>query len=219
MIVVVPYAEEILMGECRESLQKQTDSDFIWIEGPDPDRALGALQNIVRCIKMIPGETPGETPIIWLDGDDALYPEAVANIRDVYARHPDLWVSFGDFTCEEKPSKTRNRLFRWKGSIRDQWRFMGPPRVFRYKLWTELIRRDPELSCMRFPNGKWTMAAADIGLFFPLIEMAGQERCRYLRKKNAIYRWDAVHRHEGYRASSKKASAYFRGQEPWEKIP
>lgn len=208
--VIVPvYNSEMWISKCINSIVKQEYDDWkaIIIEDNSTDGTLeqiknvlgkcplkhkfrvchrtsnvGALENIVYGINQI-CEDDNEV-IVLLDGDDWLYDDSVfSHLNDVYKE--DVWVTYGSFTsnsgmhdgfCKPINDLENYRKLPWVSSHL---------RTFKYGLWKHVKDED-----LRDVSGRYYSMAWDMCIMYPLLEMAGLERMKFIDKTLYVYNDD-----------------------------
>lgn len=143
---------------------------------------VGALENIVYGINSICFND--EDIIILLDGDDALFSNDVITYLDSVYQDPKIQMTYGQYQSESngalgcsRPLEVPSRDYRTMG----HWR-TSHLRTFKYKLWKRIQDVD-----LRDPNGKYFAMAWDMAIIYPLIEMAGNDRIKFIDKIMYLY--------------------------------
>jgi glycosyltransferase involved in cell wall biosynthesis len=141
---------------------------------------VGALENIFYGISKICDDE--EDVIVLLDGDDWFYDESVLSyLNDVYTNE-NIWMSYGSFISEsgahnnfcKQISKVENYR---KGS----W-VTSHLRTFKYWLWKKIDEKD-----LKNETGKFYSMAWDMAIMYPLIEMSGIEKIKFIKKILYVY--------------------------------
>ncbi|MFB6453870.1 glycosyltransferase [Chitinophaga sp. Hz27] len=143
-----------------------------------------ALGNIYQCLTQ--SQFQDEDIIMILDGDDFLLHDQVFNIiNEIYAVHNCL-ISFGQyysttqkighcqFYTKEEFAKLRSLRFR-----------ASHLKAFRYKLFKEFQRQDPEANSYKNDSGQFYNMSYDVALMTPLLEIAGFENIYF--NSNPVY--------------------------------
>lgn len=196
-IIVPVYNSEKWIGGCIESILSQDylNYDVLVINDCSTDdtwgvikeypvfaitnrKRLGALENIVRGIKLI-----GEDIIVTVDGDDRLADDKVlSHLDSLYTN--DVWMTYGSFLpvsgkykntcqafdkmrvpCEEGwlvDAQTTPAEYRRSG----YW-VTSHLRTFRKSLWDRIEDKD-----LRGDDGQYFKVAWDLAFMYPMIEMA-----------------------------------------------
>ena len=55
-------------------------------------------------------------------------------------------------------------------------------RTFKYQCFKEIYNQDSQLDCFKDKNGEYLKAAPDVAIMFPVMEIAGFERVKYIDK-------------------------------------
>jgi hypothetical protein len=61
-------------------------------------------------------------------------------------------------------------------------------RTFKYKIYKDLVRQDPELECYKDTNGEFYTITADVATTTPLMEIAGFKRIKFNKEPIYYYR-------------------------------
>jgi glycosyltransferase involved in cell wall biosynthesis len=142
-----------------------------------------ALPNIHNGI--VESNLDDEDIICILDGDDFLI-RADANdiINNLY--QDETLLTYGQYMwpngtighCKpytEQEFKNLRKGGYWASHIR----------TFKYKLYKELIKQDPELNCYKNKNGEFYTITYDVAIMTPLMEIAGFKRVKF--NPNPVY--------------------------------
>lgn len=140
-----------------------------------------AVGNVVKGVKLCPG--PGEDIIVTVDGDDWLYDDGVLEYLNGVYSDPDIWLTYGQFIslsgklnnfCKPITSTINYRRHGiWSTSHL---------RTFKRKLWNRVNDKD-----LRFRGRNYYTNYEDTAYMFPMIEMAGIKRIRFIDKILYVY--------------------------------
>ena len=142
-------------------------------------------------------EIDDEDIVITVDGDDCLPdPKVFTRVKEAYS-DGNTWVTYGQFV-------------QWHGEKNLSMGFSSPPedfsklrearqtishlRTFRAFLWRRIKPED-----FLDDNGETIQCAGDIAFMFPMLEMAGEKRSKFLSDINYVYNLDTdlnVHKKE-----------------------
>ncbi|PPL03153.1 glycosyltransferase family A protein [Parapedobacter indicus] len=146
-----------------------------------------ALPNILNVL--LDNPIAEDDIVCLLDADDKLAHKYVLTILDGLYKNPSLLVTFGsmkylnclgNYGSKYSPEEFNN--------IRHSpWRAV-PLRTFRYKVFKEYIRQDPELNLLRNSDGQIIKMPYDRALFYPLLELAGYENTKFIPSVMYEYR-------------------------------
>jgi len=203
--VIIPFynCEEYIV-KCLQSIMTQTykECDVILINDASTDnsdkairdvfdlgtrikyihnnRNVGALQNIVMAINEY--ITDPEDVIILIDGDDWLEDDTVLQrIHDEY-QNPDIWLTYGQYRNLSKKYRgicaqlTNTRRYRKRNWVTSHLR------TFKKHLWSKIKDED-----LRDSSGNYYPMAWDLAFMYPMIEMAGLKRIKYIRDILYVY--------------------------------
>jgi glycosyltransferase involved in cell wall biosynthesis len=203
--VIIPiYNSEMWVDKCLSSLKSQTYKNFQCIviddastdgthnrilEYYDNDRRFfvikrdvnfGALANISFGVDVICNDE--NDVIVLLDGDDWLSDDGVLEyLSDVYSK-TDLLLTYGsmksvsgrhDGFCKQITSTQNYRLMPWVTSHL---------RTFKYKIWKNIKKED-----LLSDSGKYYTMAWDMAIMYPLIEMSGLDRIKFIDRIMYVY--------------------------------
>lgn len=144
---------------------------------------LGPLGNV--CNFLAAGRFENDDVIVLLDGDDYLVGRHVFEMLNYYYNENGL-ITYGQYMdnfgrmghcsayTEDEYARLRQEI--WKASHL---------KTFKYKLYREFLRQDPEGNAHRDGQGNYFMATSDMAIMFPLLEIAGFENIVFNR--NIIY--------------------------------
>jgi hypothetical protein len=139
------------------------------------------LDNVLSVVQ----ELPDEDVVAWLDGDDWLAHDDVA-ATVLEAHQAGAWVTWGQFihwpsyasgwASDFSPEIAEPRNYRY-----DQWRSTHL-KTFRAGLFKRIRWQD-----LTQPSGDLVERARDCAVMFPLLEMAGPRRTKFLPAVSYIY--------------------------------
>jgi len=227
---------EKYIGKCLRSLDRQTYQDFrVWIFLDAPtdktydvvkkfvdrwfysvgfrlhkrDNQLGLGYNMYRSIQDIVGSS--EDIIAPLDGDDYLHKDALRKVAKAYKKHNCL-VTYGSYIKKSKGRKTKiSRPYKSTDNVRKAKWHGSHLKTFKLHLGKRLT---PE--CFQDSKGNWLDAASDLALMFPIMEMAGLNRCHHISKP--IYYWRDGHSDSTKRSLQIKCEKIVRGKNKWQRV-
>lgn len=146
-----------------------------------------ALQNIVDVLL---NQDIGDEDIICLvDADDRLAHKYVLSLlAEVYA-DKNIMMTYGSLQYLDGHQRYGSP-YTYEEFVdlrKSDWRGYHL-RTFKYKLFKELMRQDPDLNNLRDPEGNMLRMPYDMALLFPLMELAGFERIRFIHTPLYHYR-------------------------------
>ncbi len=152
--------------------------------------------------------------IALLDGDDELVgPHALQPVAAAY-QNPNIWLTYGSY---EYASSHQRGAFNGRYQRKDirarRWHATHL-KTFRWGLWKHL----PEFA-LKGPDGNWLQVCSDTAIMFPLIEMAGLDRTRYI--KQVVYRYNdlnPMNDHKTRGAEQLAVDKWIRQQKPYERL-
>jgi len=129
--------------------------------------------------------------VVLLDGDDWLPNNKVLQyINEFYCKN-DCWIMYGQATwsngqkgcayeyTEEEFNHLRKSAFK-----------VSHIRTFRAGLYQKIKEQDFNFSCMKDKDGKWYKMTYDVGIMFPIMEMAGYNKIKYNDKSLYVYNFE-----------------------------
>ena len=144
-----------------------------------------ATANIIRSIAEQPNED--EDIIITIDGDDWLSGnDTLTILKSYYTKQPNLLVTHGSWVSYPNPSANTNNspysIDDWhKGIRRVNWR-ASHLRTFKYKVWKHVDKDD-----LIGPDNLYARVAWDLAIMYPMLEMAGCERVKFIPEILYVY--------------------------------
>ena len=126
--------------------------------------------------------------ICILDGDDLLIRDNVLDIIDGLYNDETL-LTYGQYIWPNgqighcKPYTESEFL-----NLRNGGYWASHMRTFKYKLYKELIKQDPELLCFKNNNGEFYTITYDVAIMTPLMEIAGFNRIKFNKEPIYYYR-------------------------------
>jgi hypothetical protein len=143
-----------------------------------------ALPNIIRSINMM--SPKDDDIIVTVDADDWLYSYDNTNpwtsldiVKSYYDKDPNLCLTHGSwYSFPDTSANTNNCAYgraEFDGNIRKTpWR-ASHLRTFKYKLWKNINVED-----LKDEKGEFYMSAWDCAFGWPMLEMAGYDRIKFI---------------------------------------
>tara|TARA_R100000988_G_scaffold103328_2_gene81861 strand:+ start:138 stop:896 length:759 start_codon:yes stop_codon:yes gene_type:complete len=126
-----------------------------------------------------------EDIIVTLDGDDNLInARALSYLKEIYLK--GYWLTYGGFKCSDNvtfPNSFMNPID-WSLSLRRQRYCLTHLRSHKFFLYKNIKNKD-----LRYKNGVLFKFPEDIILNIPMAEMAGPDKCFYIKEKLYQYRF------------------------------
>lgn len=144
-----------------------------------------ATANIIRSIKE--QFCKDDDVIVTIDGDDWLAgPDTLSIVKGYYDQQPELLVTHGSWVSYPDPSaNTNNAPYSaedWAKGIRKvDWR-ASHLRTFKYKVWKHVKDED-----LKGPDGLYARVAWDLAIMYPMLELSGQKRVKYVNERIYVY--------------------------------
>lgn len=237
-IVIIPYRNaRNYLPECLNSLLNQTYTNWLAICADDDSddgssevipedprfikrrnaRRLGALENIYRAIVESGLEYDDNDVICFLDGDDYLLtPNALETVAQIYRQKPHCLLTYGQYVTSSGEVGTA-KPYTWREfpSIRQKSFRLRHFRTFRYKLYKEFLRQDPNVEAYRDRDGQFFASAYDVAIMLPLAEIAGYPNVCFNEKPIYFYRLHALNDHVVDRNLQQRCDEEARAKRPF----
>lgn len=153
------------------------DDRFILIENEVKMYQPGNYDQVIRYNKNI----DDNEIIVEVDGDDWL-PDSktLSRINDVYSDQ-NIWIANGSFRYSNgnKGFSSKQENF---DDLRNSRFTASHIRTWRAFLWRKIKEED-----LKDENGNYWKVTGDLSFMFPMLEMAGEERYRFMDEINYIY--------------------------------
>lgn len=205
-ILVTTYNFERYIKECINSIKNQNYKNFecIIVDDGSKDKTKDLIKDLIKldprfslysnnknrgaAYSRYRGfqffKAKNQDICMYIDGDDYLIHNNVLNrILDEY-QDKNCWFTYGSYNgpfenlSKPLPSKIKtNKDFR-----KNEWIY-GHPRTYRYFLLKNLKKND-----FKGPDGKFLPTCTDIGFLYPLLEMSGKKRIKYISDILYFYR-------------------------------
>ena len=167
---------------CRTSVLMQSHRcDHVYIDAAKQKEPKTHAENLWAVVAGLP---PREI-VVQLDGDDWLSSrDALAKLDEVYASG-DVWLTYGSFVTSSGNRGGNCSAYAPYENVRQSpWRATHL-KTFRAGLFQ---RVDP--AHLKLPDGRWTHLSVDRACMFPMIEMAGWDRTRYIADELSVYHYE-----------------------------
>lgn len=177
------------MGDKTYEIAKSYESDKVSVHLNE--RRCFALGNTIEGIKLL--EPDNDDVIITMDGDDWLNgTDALDIISQAYFENPDLLLTHGSWTAWPDPNVPENnepytRLEFQKNIRKARWK-ASQLRTFKYKLWKYIKDED-----FRDGYDQYFTAAGDCAYMWPMMEMAGYDRIKFIPERIYVYNQENPH--------------------------
>lgn len=156
--------------------------------------------------------------IVLLDADDWFKDEnSLGIVAKYYQDNPDLLLTHGSYETYPLGLKTLNRPYTrldFKRGIRKtRWK-ASHLRTFKYKLFKQI---KPE--SLRDPSGNYLDSIPDLALMFPMLEMAGYDRIKYIPEIVYVYNRENQFNYDKiFKRKQKQDEMILRSMEPYGRI-
>jgi hypothetical protein len=150
--------------------------------------------------------------IVLVDSDDYIVPDALAVIEHAY-KDPNVWLTHGSYRMLSGRPARFNGAYKSDNFRQLPWR-ASHPKTFRYGLFNHLGGSD-----LLDKNGKAFQIASDHALMFPLMELTGLDRIRYIPDEIYVYNdLNPFNVHKVHKKEQKAADNYIRSIPPRERL-
>jgi hypothetical protein len=200
-------------GVCRQSVANQTfKAEHRYIDASLQREPKTATENLLDAV----ADLPADTVVVNVDGDDWLaHPRVLNTIALAYFDHPDLWLTWGSYRTSRGDRGISAPYEPGENPRHTLWR-MSHLKTFRAGL-VRAINPDD----LRLADGRFTHRAVDCAFMFPMYEMAGPERCRFLEEVLYTYHYDGsfeASASPGERTEERSIARYFRAKQPYARL-
>ena len=146
---------------------------------------VGAMANIAYGSNLICDQD--EDIIVLLDGDDWLASQDVLEYLNGVYQDKDVWLTYGNYNDVHGAPGLNASLNCPTQEYRNGSTYWATShlRTYKYKIWK--LVKDEDL---KGPDGKYFAMAWDMAILYPLIEMCGNSRIRFIEKVLYIYNND-----------------------------
>lgn len=179
LVVVSTCLHASTPDRCRQSVASQTlPVRHIFIEASLQVEPKTHSENLFDAVQNL----DPDTVVLQLDGDDWFaHPHVAAQIADLY-KDPAVWLTYGSFSTEDGRYHETNAPYAPNEDVRTTpWR-CSHLKTFRAGLFQRIDSVD-----LKLPDGTWTNRAVDHATMFPMIEMAGWDRTRWVKDILYVY--------------------------------
>lgn len=196
---------------CLDSVQCQTaPHQHIYVEASTQHPSRSMLQNIYEEIHKL----PKDAIVASLDGDDWLAGNGVLHrVMQEYVQHPGTWLTYGSFVHSDgragfaaEHTNERYRQSPWLATHL---------KTFRAGLF-QLIKRED-----LFYEGNWQDRGCDIVTMWPMMEMAGPARIRFIPDVLYVYNFASSFEHNalpGEMERERKIVNHVRSLSPYSRV-
>jgi len=168
-----------------------TDGTFELIDEHDKfikvrnDENKGLLYNYSHYLPLYAND---DDIIVVVDGDDALHGnKSLSYLNDFYNEHGCM-VTYGQsIWTDGRKGFARPYTEQEFKNLRKTQFIASHLRTFKYICFKEIINQDPELNSFKDDNGEFLKAAPDVAIMFPVMEIAGFDRVKYIDKILHLY--------------------------------
>ena len=149
------------------------------------------LKNTADAVQLL--EPDDEDILFTLDCDDWLKPEALTVVRRAYEENPELVLTYGSWEPYPDPTALTNTYWQYEpndfNDIRHKSFRASHLRTFKYKLWKRIDQKRSFLD----PRGQYFRAATDLAFMFPMLEMAGYHRVKWIKDRIYVHNQARTH--------------------------
>jgi len=232
--VVVPFRNiQTYISACVQSIERQryrnyrvffiddcSDDDssdripdnrrFFKMKNDSRKHALKNIADLLRKAKFNKNDV-----ICIVDGDDKLcHPYVFRAINQVYSSG-DVEITHGSFRCFGRSECLGKGYTRkeFKNIRKAAWK-ASHLKTFRYSLFKRYLHLDTDMSHLKDTNGEFLKMPYDMAIMFPLLEIAGRERTRFLDVPLYLYRLHEDNDHHSHRELQLLGETVVRGKRP-----
>jgi hypothetical protein len=145
-------------------------------------KRVGPLQNIYNTINLIKSDIDPDDVIALVDADDLLFSNAFQDVCGTYTANSKTLLTYGSYVNQSSSHFGKfNGAYQLGESVRlSPWK-ASHLKTFKKRLWDQI-----PIDHLQH-EGKFFTAAADLAIMFPLMELAGFDRCRHIEAPLYIY--------------------------------
>ena len=182
LVVVSTCFRSPAEDRCRESVASQTwKAPHIFIDAALQEVPKTHSENLYDVVSAI---DPDDV-VVQIDGDDWLARSDALEIVAHLYEDPEVWLTYGSFLDTNGSNFGIDGPYAPNEDIRTSpWR-CSHLKTFRAGLFQCI---DPE--DLRWPGREFTARAVDSAIMFPMFEMAGWERTRWVKEVIYTYNWE-----------------------------
>jgi glycosyltransferase involved in cell wall biosynthesis len=136
-----------------------------------------ALENIHNAIM---NHCDADDIVVLVDGDDWLPNKNVLSYVNDFYNQNDCWIMYGQsqWTDGRRGFASAYSAEEFKNIRKSPFR-VSHLRTFRAGLYQKIKEQDSEFSCMKDSSGEFYKMTYDVGIMFPMLEMAGVEKVAF----------------------------------------
>lgn len=206
-VFIIPFRNvKNFIGQCANSIMQQNYKNWIAIFCDDesndnttkyiPNDKRFIIRRNEKRVTALPNIHLGITEsnlndddiIVILDGDDFLIRRDVLDIINNLYQDETL-LTYGQYVwpngqlghCRPYTEETFKQL-------RNGGYWASHLRTYKYKLYKEIMKQDPELTCYKNQNGEFYTVDCDIATMTPLMEIAGLDKIKFNPEPVYYYR-------------------------------
>jgi glycosyltransferase involved in cell wall biosynthesis len=158
------------------------DERFIKIKNQDNK---GLLYNYATYLPLYANE---DDIIIVLDGDDSLYGNKVLSYLNNFYNENDCLVTYGQsIWTDGRKGFARPYTESEFINLRKTQFLASHLRTFKYICFKEMMIQDSNFDCFKDKNDNFYMMAGDVATMYPIMEIAGFEKVKYIDKILYLY--------------------------------
>lgn len=205
LIVCFFYNAEPFIEKCVGSIISQDYKNYrvLFVDDASTDIGFELIDNDGRFIKIKNKENKGllynyttylplyaneDDIIVVLDGDDSLYGNKVLSyLNDFYNEHGCM-VTYGQsLWTDGRRGFARPYTEQEFNNLRRTQFLASHLRTFKYLCFKELMNQDSNFDSFKDKNGNFYMMAGDVATMYPIMEIAGFEKVKYIDKILYLY--------------------------------
>lgn len=172
-----------------------TDNSWDLLPHNDPkviciknEKNLTALPNIHKAIM---DYCEPHEKVVLVDGDDWLSNKNVLSfLNETYCTN-DCWITYGQASWTDGRLGFASEYTQTEfNSLRKSPYRVSHIRTFNAGLYHKIKEQDPEFSCLKDKKGEFYKMTYDVSIFYPIMEMAGLSKIKFVDKVLYIYNRD-----------------------------
>lgn len=211
--------QENLLERCKSSVIdnslhiKTVIRHIVKVDPIEESKRKYTLYNIINALSPDYYRIGDDDLIHIVDGDDYIFPDALKKREMFFRSNPKYLLAYGGYRCE---SGARAKFqVQWNGQdLRKNYWLSSHMRTFKYRLWKKVPH-----SLFLDQKVEYFKTCADMATMWPMMEIAGPDRCKCLTQTCYIYNdLSPLNDHKVRREQQIKDEKYLRSLSPLKRI-
>jgi glycosyltransferase involved in cell wall biosynthesis len=186
--------------KCVGSIMSQDYQNYrvLFVDDASTDNTIDLIDNNEKFIKIKNQENKGllynyvtylptyandDDIIIVLDGDDSLYGNKVLSYLNNFYNENNCLVTYGQSLWTDGRKGFARQYTEQEFNNLSKNQFLASHlRTFKYTCFKELTNQDQNFDSFKDKNGNFYMMSGDVATMYPIMEIAGFEKVKYIDK-------------------------------------